>query len=171
MKCFPQQSVHSWLMVRPHCPTPRPIKKQIKKMGCIELCGSVHTAQKQTPIRIHIGFCVYLLPPANEVRGKVIFLYLSSFCSWGEGGVYPSKQWTGVYPSMQWGWGCLPRGGVCLGGCLSKGVSASYWNAFLSVSMSVSVSGSVNVPLFLPATCSKSSKGIIPTCGFSVVKG
>ena len=119
----------------------------------------------------HWVLCLFITA-RKRGSGQGIFLYLSSFCSWGGGVcVYPSKQWTGVYPSMQWGWGCLPRGGVCLGGCLSKGVSASYWNAFLSVSMSVSVSGSVNVPLFLPATCSKSSKGIIPTCGFSVVKG
>ena len=29
-------------------------------MGCIELCGGVHTAQRQTPTQIPIGFCVNL---------------------------------------------------------------------------------------------------------------
>ena len=35
-----------FLMVCLHCPTPRPIPRQIK-MGCIGLCGGVHTTQRQ----------------------------------------------------------------------------------------------------------------------------
>ena len=42
-------------MVCSHCQTPRPIK-----MGCIELCGSVHTAERQTSMQTHIGFCANL---------------------------------------------------------------------------------------------------------------
>ena len=38
---------------------PRP--KQIKKMGCIALCGVFHTAQRQATIQITIGFCVLVL--------------------------------------------------------------------------------------------------------------
>ena len=29
-------------------------------MGCIELCGGVHTVQRQTPRQIPIGFCANL---------------------------------------------------------------------------------------------------------------
>ena len=42
-------------MLCSHCPTPRPIK-----MGCTELCGGVHTAQRQIPSQIPIVFCVNL---------------------------------------------------------------------------------------------------------------
>ena len=43
------------LMVFSHYPTPTPIK-----MGCMELCGGVHTAQRQISTQIPIGFCVNL---------------------------------------------------------------------------------------------------------------
>ena len=39
-----------------HCSTSRLIK-----MGCIKLCGGVHTTQGLTPIKIPIGFCANLL--------------------------------------------------------------------------------------------------------------
>ena len=42
-----------------HCLTPRPIQKPIK-MGCTELCGDIHTAQRQTSTEIPIGFCANL---------------------------------------------------------------------------------------------------------------
>ena len=45
------------LMVCSHYPIPRPVRK----MGCIELCGGVHTTQKQTSTQIPIEFCVNLL--------------------------------------------------------------------------------------------------------------
>ena len=32
-----------------------------KKMGCIGLCGGVHTAQRQMTTLISIGFCVHVL--------------------------------------------------------------------------------------------------------------
>ena len=38
-----------------HSPTPRPLKT-----CCKEFCGSVHTAQRQMPTQVHIGFCVKL---------------------------------------------------------------------------------------------------------------
>ena len=34
-----------------HCPTPKP-----NKLGCFELCGGVHTTQRQTSAQIPIGF-------------------------------------------------------------------------------------------------------------------
>ena len=49
------------LKVCTHCPTPRPTKKPIKKMGCLELCGGIHTAQRQTPTQIPVGFCANLV--------------------------------------------------------------------------------------------------------------
>ena len=44
-------------MVCSRCPTPKTIKG-LTKMGCIELCGGVHTAQRQTPIQIPTGFYI-----------------------------------------------------------------------------------------------------------------
>ena len=44
-------------MVCSHCPTPRPTKK----MSCAELFEGVHTAQRQTPKQIPVGFCSNLL--------------------------------------------------------------------------------------------------------------
>ena len=41
------------LMVCSHCPTPRLINRPIK-MGCTELCGGVHTVQRQTLTQGHI---------------------------------------------------------------------------------------------------------------------
>ena len=39
--------------------TPRPAKREIK-MDCVELCGGVHTTQRQTLVEIPIGFCAIL---------------------------------------------------------------------------------------------------------------
>ena len=64
-----------------------------------------------------------LLPPANEVWGKIIFLHLSVILfTWGEGG-------NGcLVPGGVWSWVCLLRGGVPVprgvpapGGCLLPG--------------------------------------------------
>ena len=46
-------------MVCSHCPTPRPIKRVIK-MGYVGLCGSVHTAQRETSTQIPIWICANL---------------------------------------------------------------------------------------------------------------
>ena len=44
------------LMVHSHWPTPTQTPRPIK-MGCIELCGGVHTAQRQTSTQIPNGHC------------------------------------------------------------------------------------------------------------------
>ena len=44
-----------------HCPALRPVPKQIKKMGCLGLCGGVHTAQKAITTQILIGFTSVVL--------------------------------------------------------------------------------------------------------------
>ena len=36
-------------------------KETKKRMGCTELCGGVHTSQRQIPVHIPIGFCANLL--------------------------------------------------------------------------------------------------------------
>ena len=43
-------------MVHSHCPTPKQTPRPIK-MGCIELCIGVHTAQRQTSTQSPIGHC------------------------------------------------------------------------------------------------------------------
>ena len=52
------------LMVCSHCPIPRPIK-----MGCIELCGGLHTAQRRTPtqilIELHANLSVFMPVPVS----------------------------------------------------------------------------------------------------------
>ena len=100
--------------------------------------------------RSGLGSMAYcLLPPANEVRGKVICLQV---CVCPQGGcLVPGGVWSqGVPgPGGAWSWGCLVPGvpdlGGCLvpGGCLVGGLVetppdgyccgryASYWNAFL----------------------------------------
>ena len=96
----------------------------------------------------------YLLPPANEVSGKVIFLHLS-FCSGGypsllcsrsQGGGSPGPHpggFPGPHPGRGlqaniWGWV-----GVCIPACTEadpsipdmdgycRGLYSSYWNTFL----------------------------------------
>ena len=49
-----------FLLAFSHWPTPRPIQKEIKKMGCRELCGGFHAAQRQISTQISIEFCVNL---------------------------------------------------------------------------------------------------------------
>ena len=34
---------------------------RLHTIGCIDLCGSVHTAQRQTSTQIHIGFLANLM--------------------------------------------------------------------------------------------------------------
>ena len=46
-------------MVCSHYPTRIPIQRSIK-VGCMELCGGVHTAQRQTSTQIPIEVCVDL---------------------------------------------------------------------------------------------------------------
>ena len=41
------------------------MKRVIKNIGCPELCESVHTAERQRPTQIHIGFCVNLSVSAS----------------------------------------------------------------------------------------------------------
>ena len=43
-------------MVCSHSPTPR-----LTKVGCTELCGSVHTAQRQTSTQIPMGFSTHFI--------------------------------------------------------------------------------------------------------------
>ena len=56
------------LMVYSHCPTPRPINRPIK-MGCIELCGGLHTARRRTPtqilIELHANLPVFMPVPVS----------------------------------------------------------------------------------------------------------
>ena len=54
-------------MVRLHCPTLGPIKRLIK-MGWIELCRDVHTAQRQKLMQIHIGFYANLSVSLSRCR-------------------------------------------------------------------------------------------------------
>ena len=72
-------------MARPHHPTPRPIQRSIK-MGCTELCGCVHAAQRRTSTQIPIRFCVNLLVSVSgfysvsgSVSGSVNALLMSGF--------------------------------------------------------------------------------------------
>ena len=91
----------------------------------------------------HTELFYELLPPANEVLGKVIFLHLFVILFTG-GGWYPSMPCSGgcvlSKHALQRGGGVPARGGVCLvwGGLLETpldgyccGRYASYWNAFL----------------------------------------
>ena len=48
------------LMMCSHFPTPRLIKRRIE-MDCVQFSGDVHTAQKQTPKQIPVGFCAKYL--------------------------------------------------------------------------------------------------------------
>ena len=48
------------LMVCLHCPTLRPIPRQIKN-GLVGLYGGVHTAQRQITTQIPIEFCVLVI--------------------------------------------------------------------------------------------------------------
>ena len=64
-------------MVCSHSSTPRPKNGLYrimlpKKMGCTELCGGVHTAQRQTPTQIPNGFCTHFigLGPFSHFRHK-----------------------------------------------------------------------------------------------------
>ena len=62
-------------MAYSHHPIQRPIK-----MSCIELCGGVHTAQRQISKQIPIGFCVNLLVSVSgSVSGSVNSLLMSGF--------------------------------------------------------------------------------------------
>ena len=58
------ECVETWilvfLLVCSHCPTPRPIQKQINKIGYIELCRGIHAAQRQISTKIPIEFYVKL---------------------------------------------------------------------------------------------------------------
>ena len=42
-----------------------------KPMGCIELCGGVHTAPRQTPIQIPIEFSTILLVSVSANAPKI----------------------------------------------------------------------------------------------------
>ena len=54
-----------------HCPTSTPIIRPIK-IGSIEFCGGVHTAQRQTLTPITIRFCVnFSLSVSFSVSGNV----------------------------------------------------------------------------------------------------
>ena len=46
-------------------------------MGCIELCGGVHTAQRQISTQIPIWFCSNLLPSATKLRRLCFYTCLS----------------------------------------------------------------------------------------------
>ena len=61
----------------------------------------------------YASYCnAFLLPPANRVCGKVIFLQVCVILStWG--GVYPIMQWPALYKQLHWCW-------------VSVGVEAAY---------------------------------------------
>ena len=77
--------------------------------------------------------------PQTKLRKDNVFISVcQEFCSQG-GEVYPSMYWVGgVCPG-----GCLSRGCVCLGGCLPSGVSA--WGCVCPGGC-VSVQGCVCLP-------------------------
>ena len=85
------------VMVFSHFPTTRPIQKQIKKMGCIELSIGVHIVQRWTSSQIPNGFCanfsVYSVPNNSppvvnddQIQGLVVqmddqqFIVINSKC-------------------------------------------------------------------------------------------
>ena len=64
------------LMVCSYSPTLRPVHRPIK-MGCIELCPSVNTAQRQIPTQIPIGLSIHLLVSvSDEVCLSSLFRYV-----------------------------------------------------------------------------------------------
>ena len=113
-----------------HCRTLRSINRPIRNV-LRRISRGVHTAQIQTLTQTSIGLCVNLLPPANEVAESYVFtpvchsVHRRGSAS-GSGSVNTPD--THPYPS-----GHTPTQST-------SGRYASYWNAFLLVSVSVSVS-------------------------------
>ena len=115
-------------------------------------------------------FSMWLLPPANEVWGKVIFLHLCVILFTGGGGLPPGGSLPpggvciqgGLHP----GGGSASGGSVCRGVCIweesasrggwadppigycgirsTSGRYASYWNAFLLTNLDTCFTGAKN---------------------------
>ena len=125
-------------MVCSHCPTLRSINRPIRN-GLHRISGGVHTAQIQTLTQTSIGLCVNLLPSANEVAESYVFtpvchsVHRRGSAS-GSGSVNTPLPPTHTPTPLD-----TPSPGHTPTQSTS-GRYASYWNAFLLVSVSVSVS-------------------------------
>ena len=118
------QLVHR-LMVHSHWLSPglgQGLGKGTRGMGCMVLCRTFHTApyQGQEPEQgqVKMGY-VAILPPANEVWGKLMFSHVF-VCPWGVG--FPVCITGHVIRRV-----CIQ--GVCLQGGLHSGGSASRGSA------------------------------------------